>query len=165
MNTANTAEHTAQGSALRGVVLAVGNSLKGDDGAGPLLCELLEQNPVSGWEAIDGGSAPENVLHHVRALRPPLVLVVDAAHMELPVGTLRFVAKERMGELALMSTHHLPVSFLMEELERDVERVIFLGVQPGTVEFCDPVSEPVRQAVEHVRDGLDTGLADIVWLE
>lgn len=153
------------GQKLRGLVLGVGNSLKGDDGAGPLLCELLEEHPVSGWEAVDGGASPENVLRHVRERRPPLVLVVDAAHLELAPGEMRFVDKERMATMGLMSTHHLPMSFLMEELERDVERVIFLGVQPGTMEFCEPVGEPIRKAVYRVRDGLATGLSDIPWLE
>ena len=39
------------------VILTVGNSLMGDDGAGPLLAELLESEPAPGWAVIDGGSA------------------------------------------------------------------------------------------------------------
>ena len=44
---------------VKTVVLAVGNSMMGDDGAGPLLAELMTQSPIPGWEVVDGGSAPE----------------------------------------------------------------------------------------------------------
>ena len=42
------------------VVFTVGNSLRGDDGAGSLLAELLQAEPAPDWVVIDGGSAPEN---------------------------------------------------------------------------------------------------------
>lgn len=41
------------------VLLCVGNSMMGDDGAGPLLAELCAANPPGNWVVIDGGSAPE----------------------------------------------------------------------------------------------------------
>lgn len=37
------------------LVIAVGNEMMGDDGAGPLLARLMEENPIPGWEVIDGG--------------------------------------------------------------------------------------------------------------
>ncbi len=43
------------------VLLCVGNSMMGDDGAGPLLAEMCAANPVGGWVVIDGGSAPETI--------------------------------------------------------------------------------------------------------
>lgn len=36
------------------VVLTVGNSMMGDDGAGPLLAELMEADPIEGWIVING---------------------------------------------------------------------------------------------------------------
>ncbi len=42
------------------VLLCVGNSMMGDDGAGPLLAEMCAANPPGNWVVIDGGSAPEN---------------------------------------------------------------------------------------------------------
>ncbi len=41
------------------VLLCVGNSMMGDDGAGPLLVEMCAANPAGQWVVIDGGSAPE----------------------------------------------------------------------------------------------------------
>lgn len=44
------------------VLLCVGNSMMGDDGAGPLLAEKCAAAPKGNWVVIDGGSAPENDL-------------------------------------------------------------------------------------------------------
>ncbi|MFQ8190142.1 hydrogenase maturation peptidase HycI, partial [Klebsiella pneumoniae] len=37
------------------VLLCVGNSMMGDDGAGPLLAEMCAANPAGQWVVIDGG--------------------------------------------------------------------------------------------------------------
>jgi hydrogenase 3 maturation protease len=36
------------------VILTVGNSLMGDDAAGPHLAALLAAAPAAGWDVIDG---------------------------------------------------------------------------------------------------------------
>ena len=38
------------------VLLCVGNSMMGDDGAGPLLAEKCAAAPKGNWVVIDGGS-------------------------------------------------------------------------------------------------------------
>ncbi|STW79638.1 coenzyme F420 hydrogenase maturation protease [Klebsiella michiganensis] len=63
------------------VLLCVGNSMMGDDGAGPLLAEMCAANPVGEWVVIDGGSAPENDIVAIRELRPERLLIVDATDM------------------------------------------------------------------------------------
>ena len=146
------------------VLLTVGNSLMGDDGAGPLLCELMEAEPVSGWTVVDGGSMPENVTYAVRAMKPRRLLIVDAAALGLPPGEMRFVDKARISEMGIASTHNMPLSFLMDDLEKDVEQVVFLGIQPQEVGFYLPVSEVVRTAVERIHQGLASGLAEIPWI-
>ena len=37
------------------IVFCVGSVLRGDDAAGPLLAKKLEDFPVEGWTAVDGG--------------------------------------------------------------------------------------------------------------
>ncbi len=62
------------------VLLCVGNSMMGDDGAGPLLAER-HAAPKGNWVVIDGGSAPENDIVAIRELRPTRLLIVDATDM------------------------------------------------------------------------------------
>lgn len=37
------------------IVFGVGSVLRGDDAAGPLLVKKMEDAPIGGWSAIDGG--------------------------------------------------------------------------------------------------------------
>ena len=146
------------------VVLTVGNSLMGDDGAGPLLCERMEATPVPGWTVIDGGSMPENVTYAVKAMKPQRLLIVDVATLGLAPGEMRFVDKERIRAMGIASTHNLPLSFIMDELEQEIKQVVFLGIQPQEVGFCLPVTDAVHKAVERIHVGLAQGLTDIPWL-
>ncbi len=140
-----------------GVILTVGNSMMGDDGAGPLLAELLASKPAPGWTVIDGGSAPENVAHAVQALKPTRVVVVDAADFaELP-GTLRLIDDAAIADMFIMTTHNLPLSFLIERLRETIPEVLFLGIQPDVVAFGFPMGDAVRTAVEVLHASLLAG--------
>ena len=110
--------------------------MMGDDGAGPYLYQLLTENPLSDWEVIDGGSAPENVAHQIRQLRPKRLLIVDAADMELPPGKIRIIDKDAIAELFFVSTHNMPLNFLIEQLEEDIAEIVFVGIQPDLVSFA-----------------------------
>lgn len=136
--------------AAKRVVLTVGNSMMGDDGAGPLLYKLLQENPVADWETVDGGSAPENAVHIVRALQPEYLLIVDATDMDLEPGALRIVDKTLIGEMFFMSTHNMPLNFLIEQLERDIAQIVFVGIQPDLVSFMFPITEKVQSAVKNL---------------
>jgi hydrogenase 3 maturation protease len=148
------------------VVLTVGNSMMGDDGAGPLMAELMEQQPIAGWAVINGGSAPENVVHQVRALRPQRVVVIDAADMSLSPGEIRLIDPATIADMFIMSTHNLPLSFVIDQLKEEIAEVWFVGIQPDVVAFYFPMTEPVKQAVHtlYQRLGHWQGDGGIPWL-
>ena len=128
--------------------------MMGDDGAGPYLYQLLTENPLSDWEVIDGGSAPENVAHQIRQLRLKRLLIVDAADMELPPGKIRIIDKDAIAELFFVSTHNMPLDFLIEQLEEDIAEIVFVGIQPDLVSFGFPMTETVRDSVQFLYDFL-----------
>jgi hydrogenase 3 maturation protease len=139
---------TMNDNAMNNIILTVGNSMMGDDGAGPLLADLLSASPVPGWTVIDGGSAPENVAHEVQALAPQRVLIVDAADMGMTPGEMRLIDEASIARMFIMTTHNLPLNFLMERLRETVAEVLFLGIQPDIVVFGFPMTDRVRAAVE-----------------
>ncbi|MCK3657487.1 hydrogenase 3 maturation endopeptidase HyCI [Pasteurellaceae bacterium Pebbles2] len=132
------------------VVLTVGNAMMGDDAAGPFLYQLLEKNPLPNWCAVDGGSAPENHAHTVRALKPKRLVIVDATDMELEAGELRIVDKDLIAEMFFMSTHNMPLNFLIDQLAEDIQEIIFIGIQPDVISFMFPMTEKVKSAVENL---------------
>jgi len=144
------------------VILTVGNGMMGDDAAGPMLSSLLQQAPAPGWQVVDGGSAPENVLHRVRAIAPQRVLVVDATEMELAPGEVRLVDDRMIAEQFIITTHDMPLSF-MAALRESVPEVHLLGIQPSLVAFGYPVSAAVQAAVTDVHARLRNGASFDAW--
>lgn len=142
---------------MTNVVFTVGNVLRTDDGAGPLLAELLETAPAEGWDIIDGGASPENHLHQVRALSPDKVLLVDAAEMELAPGAIRLIDEDCVAEHFMVTTHAIPLNFLIASLKETIPEIVFLGIQPGDTSFFGTMSPDVRQAVTSVHRHLVKG--------
>jgi hydrogenase 3 maturation protease len=132
------------------VVFTVGNRLRGDDGAGPLLAELLEADPAAGWTVVDGESSPENHTHRIRALMPQLVLIVDAAEMQLAPGEVRRLDEDCVAEHFLVTTHAIPLNFLIASLKETVREIVFLGIQPKNTMLCSPITPSVRGAVGRI---------------
>jgi hydrogenase 3 maturation protease len=136
------------------LVLTVGNGMMGDDAAGVMLARMLSDAPLDDWEVLNGGSAPENILHQARALAPEYILVVDAADMDLPAGMIRKIQDDYLDDPFLLTTHTLPLTYLIQSLREFVPRVELLGIQPEVVAFGYPVSPAVKQAVLQLYEGL-----------
>jgi len=142
------------------VLLTVGNGMMGDDGAGVLLAQMLRDHPLDNWAAFNGGSAPENVIHRIREMDASRVLVVDAADMDLEPGSIRRINSDRLEDPFLMTTHTLPLTFLIESLREFVPQVELLGIQPHVVAFGYPMSDEVRAAVGQVYEDLKNSRMD-----
>ncbi|MGI6216216.1 MAG: hydrogenase maturation peptidase HycI [Coriobacteriales bacterium] len=138
-------------------VLTVGAVLRGDDAAGPMLAKMLQDEPVEGWDVIDGGQTPEDFTSVVRRSEPDLLLVVDAAAMGLPTGSIRRLTADDVVTDFLVTTHSLPISFLLNELEDCCGQVVFLGIQPGQMEFFSALSPEVMASVEEIYGMLSRG--------
>lgn len=139
------------------VVFTVGNVLRGDDGAGPLLAQLLDEQPAPGWTVVDGEDVPENHTHYIRTLAPQRLLIVDAADMELPPGEVRLIEQDSVAEQFMVTTHAIPLNFLIDSLRETVPEILFLGIQPQDTSFFAPVTSTVRLSVEAVHDRLVRG--------
>jgi hydrogenase 3 maturation protease len=136
------------------LLITVGNPMMGDDAAGSLLAQKIQQNPLEQWEVLDGGSAPENCLYLIREIAPEQVLVVDAADMDLAPGEIRLIGTEKIEDPFLITTHTLPLSYLIQSLREFVPKVDLIGIQPRVVAFGYPISTEVAQAVERVYGSL-----------
>ncbi|MFC2552919.1 hydrogenase maturation peptidase HycI [Aggregatibacter sp. HMT-949] len=136
------------------LILTVGNSMMGDDGAGPYFAQLCRQVPLPNWTALDGGTTPENFVHQIRAMKPERLMIFDATEMELPPGKIRRIDKDAIAETIFVSTHTLPLNFLIEQLEDEINEVLFIGIQPDLVAFGFPMTHAVKSAVEFFYDFL-----------
>ena len=132
------------------LVITVGNGMMGDDAAGPLLARMIKHSPLDDWEVINGGDAPESYISQIRDMAPEEVVIVDAADMDLQTGEIRLIDENRIGRVFFMTTHSLPLTYLMESIREFVPKVDLVGIQPEVVAFGYPVSPRVKQAVDRV---------------
>ncbi len=109
---------------MKKALLTIGNTFRGDDGAGYALGE--EISTLGGWEVFHGEDCPENQVNLLRKYMPDIVVIVDAV-LGLDEGDVQFldVANEDMG---MFNTHTIPVQYLIQFIHDFCESVIFLGI-------------------------------------
>jgi len=132
----------------RTVIVTIGNTLKGDDGAGPSVFEKLK-GKVS-VELVDTGTVPENYIGVIIQKEPKNLIVIDAMEFDSSPGDIRIFEAEQVNNVVL-STHslspHLFVEMIRAELEVDV---YFIGIQPAQTKMGQPLSAPVSEAVDRL---------------
>lgn len=137
------------------LVLGIGNALMNDDAFGVRVVEKLQRDYVfpAGVEVLDGGTLGLDLLPRLEAVDK--LLIVDAVNMGAEVGTLfRLVGEEVPRAFAnKLSVHQMGVQDLLAVAELQgycPPELVFLGVQPGSIEMQLTLSEPVAAAVDKV---------------
>ena len=136
------------------MILGIGNEIKGDDAIGPIIAKksssLFDKN--KNIAVFDGGTVPENYTGLIRKENPTHIILVDAVDMKKEPGYIRVVEKEEIANYNI-STHAMPVSFLIKYMETTVSaQIILIGVQPKGMGFAEPISKEVNESVEEVVD-------------
>jgi hydrogenase 3 maturation protease len=130
------------------VVMGIGNPCRGDDGAGSLLAQLISDAP--GVRVIDAQDVPENYLRQVVGEGPDTVVLIDSVDLESTPGSVALLDKDEVAGY-WPSTHRMPLSLLMDYLERETHARIFLiAIQPRHTAFMQPMSGEVFSSVESI---------------
>ncbi len=142
----------------RTCLVGVGSDLGGDDSAGLWVARALLQDERAARAEhlliVEGGLAPENHTGQLRAFHPDLVLLVDAAHLDQPPGTIEWIPLDAIDGMSA-SSHSLPLSMLAHYLTLELGcDVAILGIQPAQNELDSALSAHVQAAVEDVVGGV-----------
>ncbi len=135
------------------ILLGVGNPLLTDDGVG---CFIADEFRSDGWTTFCGETAPENFTAPIRRLDPELLLIVDAAEMGLPAGSIRIIPHDQIDDTSI-GTHMLPLSHLIHYLSSDIPEILFIGIQPETIEPGERLSPAVQDAAAVLIEVLEKG--------
>jgi hydrogenase 3 maturation protease len=120
------------GGAHRVAVVGIGDRLLPFDRLGMLAAEAIEALHLPGVRVFFAGTVPESMTGPIRRFEPEHVLFIDAAEMGVPPGTVSIVEPEGI-HATLFSSHVLPLSLVMEFLEKDAHtRVTLIGIEPDT---------------------------------
>ncbi|OPY24560.1 MAG: hydrogenase 3 maturation protease [Methanobacterium sp. PtaU1.Bin242] len=136
------------------VILGIGNEMRGDDFLGSLLARKLapifkEREDVM---VFDGGVVPENFTGTIKRESPSHIILIDAADMGKSPGHIRIIKKDEISKYHL-STHAMPLSFLIKYLEQTTRaRIILIGIQPEEMDRVNKVSLKINESIEYLVD-------------
>lgn len=154
---------TGAGNAIKGMVrpvmrkalvLGLGNVLLGDEGAGVHVIRRLaaEQSQQPDVEYLDGGTIGLTLATSIEGVTD--LIIVDAAELRLPPGSVRLFEGEEMDRLLggsrKRSVHEISLLDLMAAVRlsgRLPERRALIAIQPQRIDWADAPTGPVAQAV------------------
>jgi hydrogenase maturation protease len=157
-----------EGSAQRAdtLVLALGNSLRGDDGAGPAVAERLSDLPIDAADVLDGGAAGLETILLLEGYRR--AIIVDAADMgRAPGEWVRFRAEDvqlgagDLGQIGILHGAGLAEALALgAALNMLPPEIVIYGIQPAEVGWSPGLSAPVAAAVAVVSDAIRAEVSD-----
>jgi hydrogenase 3 maturation protease len=128
------------------VIVGIGNTLKGDDGAGPLVCEQIRGKVCA--EVIDAGTVPENYIQKIIKKAPQNLLIIDAIDFGASAGTINILKPEQLNSFAF-STHTLSPRLFADMVSQETKvNVYFVGIQPAQIRLGQPLSKQVNEAIQ-----------------
>lgn len=138
----------------------MGQTLRGDDGAGAIVARrLCASGARPNTLVLDAGPAPENYLGAIVRFAPNVVVYVDVAEMGLRPGAIRWLGGEEVGE-TMAATHTLSLGMSAKFLKAETGCEVFLlGIQPLADAFDTGLSAPVSAAVDDILATLQPLLA------
>ncbi len=138
------------------IVLGIGNELKCDDGVGPFIIKKLQEENIENKKLlfIDAKTVPENFTGKLRKENPTHIIIVDACLMGGKPGDMKIVNRYDFAEIGI-STHSMSLSFFVRYLEKDNDfRIIFVGIEPESMDYADKPTENVEKAAYEFIDTL-----------
>jgi len=131
------------------VIVGIGNILKGDDGAGPLVCEQFRHEKICA-DLIDAGTVPENYIQPIIKKAPKNLIVIDAIDFGAPPGTIKIFKPEQLNS-RVISTHTLSPGLFVDMICQYIKLdVYFIGIQPAKIQLGQSISPQVSQAIQQL---------------
>jgi len=130
------------------VIMGIGNPCRGDDAAGSMVAQKISDAP--GVRVIDAQEVPESYVRQVAGEEPDTVVLIDSVDLGSAPGSVALLDK---GQVAgyWPSTHRVPLTLLMDYLERETHaRVFLIAIQPRHTAFMQPMSGEVHASVASV---------------
>ena len=128
------------------LIVGIGNILKGDDGAGPIVCQQLTGKVCA--DLIDAGTVPENYIQPIIKKAPQNLLIIDAVDFGASAGTINIFKPEQLNS-SVFSTHTLSPHLFVDTIRQSIKvDVYFVGIQPAQIGLGQSISPHVNQAVQ-----------------
>lgn len=133
-------------------IVAIGNILRGDDGLGTKLIELLKARNLAA-SLFDCGTAPENYIFPILSTSCDTVILIDAADLKASPGTISVLDLEKISNVSF-STHSPSPRLFTDLLNTGKEdmNIFVICIQPKSTLLGDSVSGEVMVSLNMLSD-------------
>lgn len=133
------------------VIAGIGNSLRRDDFVGVKIVRDLQDSVLSSVYLIECETVPENFIEPIIRFNPSHVLIIDAALLNLQLGSSKLLSSEQLMERQAVSTHALPLRIFCEYLARVTNaKIALLLIQPGDTSFGEGLTREVQNTADRL---------------
>ncbi|MDR0291645.1 MAG: hydrogenase maturation protease [Elusimicrobium sp.] len=133
--------------------LGIGNTARGDDGAGPYFINSLGSvSQRHKYKFIDCGVMPESFVKEIKACKPALIVFVDAADYGGEKAEIRELSLSEIDGVSA-STHSMPLTLLAKFLAAEIQPApdfLFLGVQAASVNIGDDLDNDIIHSINNL---------------
>ncbi|MEA2069899.1 MAG: hydrogenase maturation protease [Asgard group archaeon] len=135
-------------------VLGIGNFDRADDYAGIAVAKQLEQKSFP--ENITILNVPEAFTGVIKREQPDILIIIDAAWMDQPPGTIQVFTEDKIETVCMITPHNTPITMFTKYLHYYLQELIvyYIGIQPKSMRYQEPMSDPVKKSIENLVDFL-----------
>lgn len=128
------------------VIVGIGNILKLDDGAGPVLAQrLLRSGKVP---VIDAGNAPENYIGKIASLNKKNIIFLDALDFSAQPGEYKLFDINDVYD-GNIASHTFSIGFIFDLIRSETDCAGYvLGIQPFDIRFGSGLTDAVADALD-----------------
>ncbi len=139
-------------------IVAIGNILRGDDGLGPKLIELLKARPIKA-SLFDCGTAPENYIFPILSTSCDTVILIDAADLGIAPGNAKVFDLNEIANVSF-STHNPSPRLFTDLLKtgKDNINIFVVSVQPKSTSLGAGLSEEVLRGLDILADAFSKAI-------
>ena len=129
--------------------------MRGDDAAGVEVIRLLKERKKTNAVLIDAGTVPENYLNKISETDPEIIILIDAADMGQPPGTVLELESKDLGCFSF-STHSGSLSLVIDYLKQETKADIrLIGIQTWKRDIGAKMTKQVCQAINQLLPELE----------
>jgi hydrogenase 3 maturation protease len=132
----------------KGVVLGIGNRLKGDDAVGSVIVEKLKEKIKNEkLLIIDAENKPENYIGIIEKFSPSFILIIDAIDFNSFVGDFKIFTVDQIKDTTI-STHNFSLPFF-KKLLGNID-IYILGIQIEKIEIGEKIRQSLSETIKKI---------------
>jgi len=131
------------------LLITIGNTFRTDDGVGIHVARHIEKLPAN-VAILNAEDRPENIISEAIRLKPVKTVIIDAADFKGTPGEIKVIKKNNVPSTSL-STHSISPLVLAAIIEEETgSDVLFLGIQPQSIQMGEGLTPPVKKAAQKI---------------